>query len=277
MNLPRIAIMQGRLSPAGGSRLQFFPADWQAEFPLAKKLGFSGITWFLDQSTPGFDPVRDVWGSAAALEDVDRARAVLPIHSIDCGLYPLFGADKERTVESFRILLPGLAGRLASSVVVVPLLVHTAPRTEEEKREARESVGKIAAVAAPLGLRLALETEMPADELADFVDSFGSPAVGVCYDIGSCTAYGFDCPADIERLGSRILEVHLKDHKRTHIIGKDRSVPLGEGDADFAGCFRSLNAIGYKGGYTMQAWRGENYLADAATQLGYITNLMQAL
>ena len=266
-----IAIMQGRLSPAEDSGLQFFPKDWPAEFPLAKEVGFSAITWFLDRDRPGLDPVNDVWGNPARLSEIDRVRAILPVHSIDCGRYPLFGKEAARSRADFRTLLPALAPRLSSGIVAIPLLEEDAPRVESEQQEAREALQDLVAVATPLGLRFALETEMFADALADFIDSFSTPAIGVCYDIGNCTSYGADGPADITRLGTRILEVHLKDRK----VGSTQSVPLGTGDADFGACFQALKGIHYRGAFTLQALRGKDYLADAKSQLDFVKKKLQ--
>lgn len=262
--------MQGRLSPASNNRIQFFPQNWEKEFSTAKEMGFSGVTWFLDREIHDFDPIQDVWAKDAFLERIDAARAALPIHSIDCGLYSMFGPDMEQTREDFAVLLPALAPRLTSRVVCVPMLEETTPKTEQEKKDARETLTIITAIAAQNNLRIALETEMPADELAAYIDSFGSPSIGVCYDTGNCTSYGFDAASDITKLGSRVFEVHLKDRK----IGSNQSVYLGKGDTKFEACFRALKQISYTGGYTIQAWRGNDQIADATTQLQFVTNLL---
>ena len=101
-----------------------------------------------------------------------------------------------------------------------------------------------------------------------FINEVNSPRVGICYDIGNCTSYGFNCPEEIRLLGDKIFEIHLKDRK----IGGDRSMLLGTGDADFEDCFSALKEIGYKGNYVLQAWRGDNYLNDARKQLEFARN-----
>ncbi|MCR4325892.1 MAG: hypothetical protein NUV59_03785, partial [Patescibacteria group bacterium] len=114
-----IGIMLGRLSPAVDTKLQFFPKEWEAEFPIAKEMGFSSITWALDRDIPGFDPVQDIWGREDVLSRIDRAQTILPIDSIDCNLYPMFGAGAEQTLADFRVLLPALAPRLSTGIVVI--------------------------------------------------------------------------------------------------------------------------------------------------------------
>lgn len=265
-----IGIMQGRLSPSYEGRFQFFPKDWSAEFSLAKKLGFDHIEWFLDRDEPGFDPVADIWGQESVLKEIDQTRQILPISSVDCGRYPLFGDQATQTINDFKILLPALAGRLKTSVISIPLLEDHAPKTKEQKEEARGIIKQIITIAEPLGLKVALETEMPADELAIFIDSFQSPMVGVCYDIGNAVTYGVDAPTEIRHLGKRILEVHCKDRRS----GTTQSVLLGSGGADFPACFKALADIDYQGILTIQGWRGEDYLNDAVSQLAFVRSLL---
>lgn len=268
-----IAIMQGRLSAPQGGRLQFFPEQWEAEFALAKKLGFNAIEWFLDRDIKGFDPIRDVWGRPEAVSRIEIASQQVPVSSVDCGRYKLFGPEAAASIQAFKTFIPLVAPHLSTKTLSVPLLEDQAPATSDEKTEAHQSISTIAAVAKEHGLKIALETEMPAGELAAYIDSCAEKNIGVSYDIGNCTSYGFDCPNDIKTLGARIFEVHVKDRK----IGKTQSMLLGTGDADFKGCFTALKAIGYKGVLTIQAWRGEDYLRDAQNQLQFIISTLSSL
>lgn len=274
MTIPNsIGIMQGRLSPPQDGRFQFFPVDWPAEYAVARDLGFDHVQWFLDRDHPNHDPVKDIWLNPTVLDQIDAARSVVPISSVDCGTYGMFGAEVAITLEQFPLLLPALAERLSTGVVSIALLEKNAPKTEHEKSETRETLIKLLKIAQPLHLRLALETEMPAPELIEFIDSLQSDAVGVGYDIGNCTSYGFDCPADIRLLGSRIIEVHCKDRQQ----GKSQSMLLGTGDADYDGLFAALREINYTGAITLQAWRGDDYLADARQQLEFVKEKLHTI
>lgn len=262
----KVAIMQGRLSPSEGNRLQFFPRDWQGEFGRAKEMGFDAVTWFLDTSVAGFDPILDIWNKQAILEEIDTARKVLPINSVDCGKYLFFGREAAKNVGLFAQFMERAKGRFSTNIISIPLLAKYAPCTAAEKAEVRENLLKLLEKAVACGVRIALEAEMPAEELAMFVDDLGSQHVGVTYDIGNATSSGFDCPHEIAVLGKRIREVHIKDRKK----GSSASVYLGTGDADFDGCFKALASLGYRGTYTLQAWRGTDYISDAATQLTFV-------
>jgi hexulose-6-phosphate isomerase len=65
------------------------------------------------------------------------------------------------------------------------------------------------------------------------------------------------------------LNVHVKDR----ILG-GATVPLGAGNSDIKLVFQKLNEIGYSGGITMQAARGEDDVAVAKDQLSYTLELI---
>lgn len=257
--------MQGRLSPSRDGRFQFFPQGaWKEEFIKAKELGFDAIDWFLDIEIPDFDPINDIWQNPVVLEEIDRVRQILPIGSIDCGRYSTFGPNAERTRAQFPSLLKALAPRLTTKVVVLPLLEANAPKIDKEKAESQETVRMLGDVAAAEGLGIALETEMPAAKLIPFLEHCGEQ-VSVCYDTGNAASYGFDLAADITALANYISLVHIKDR----LLGGG-STFLGTGNVNFDEVFKALKTIGYHGQYTLQAWRGENYLDDAQSQRAFV-------
>ena len=268
-----VSIMQGRLSPSENNRFQFFPHDWMAEFAQAKTLGFDGVCWFLDRDIPDFEPVRDIWADEIRLKHIDEAIKILPIRGIDTGRYGFFGEDGRQTLETFSLFLPALAPHLTGQTLSVPLLEDKMPRTTAERQEVIFNLNEVANLATSLNLRLALETEWSAEAALGFLSELDRSNVGICYDIGNATSYGFDCPTEIRTLGAKIFDVHLKDRK----VGESQSQLLGTGDADFPACFAAFKEIDYKGGFTLQAWRGENYLEDAKTQLTFVRKCLSSL
>lgn len=264
--------MQGRLSPKPNheERIQFFPADWQQEFRIAREIGFNCIEWLIDWQDFEKNPLL----SGRGLEEIRSVSLAnkLPTLSVCSDYfmkYPLFGRDPEIVVK--KELVPQLEGAtiLGQKLFLIPLLEAYAVKTEAQKQEIIKVVRAALAFLKKHDLRIGFETELPAEELIDFVDRFESPNVGVYYDIGNSTSYGFDCPADLEKLGVRVFGVHLKDRK----VGSAQSVGLGKGQADFEKCFAVLSKIGYNGTYILQAWRGENYLTDAKEQFKFVRSI----
>ncbi len=263
--------MQGRLSPAYDGRLQFFPRDWKKEFNVAKEVGFDYIQWYNDLHRNDLDPLSDFWNNEQFLKELDEQLKILPVSSVDIGKYKVVGPEASQSITKFEQIFPGMAPRFFTKVISLPILENNKLKNVEEKKEAVGCIREMGKIAESFGLKIALESDMPADELLVFLHQVGLNNVGVCYDIGNCTSYGFNCPEDLVKLGERIFEVHLKDRK----VGTEQSVLLGKGDADFNGCFRVLKKIRYDGVCTMQAWRGKDYLRDARQQLTFIKNMQK--
>src|SRR3989344_65288 len=262
-----IGILQGRLSPSENGRFQFSPTDWEQEFAKAKELGFSSIEWL-------FDFVCHETNTLLASGGAERIQAVaeetdVALNSICADYfmkYRFTGEDAKTSTEILRRLINVAAKLTKQKLILIPLLEGNAPKTDGEKREIVAKVAPLLSIAERLGVRLGFETEMDKNELSRFLELFPSPAVGIYYDIGNATSYGYDVPADIRFFGKRIFGVHAKDRRK----GSTQSVYLGEGDADYEGCLSALRGIGFGGTIIMQAWRTADYLSDAERQLLFL-------
>jgi len=266
-----LGIMQGRLSPDFHSNFQFFPENWQAEFPLAKDIGFRCIEWLVDWRKMPVNPL------LLSLQKIDEIKqlSIMNMISVEsiCADYfmqnRLFGADPDVINNSLAVLstiVSVAVGQIGVKVIVLPFLEELALVNYRKKREVVSNLMDIMSFGEYAGLSFALETEMNCDDLKRFIDLFDRDNIGVCYDLGNCTSYGHNCPRDIKKLGSLIKVVHVKDRK----LGSAQSVYLGEGDVDFEGCFDALAEINFSGPLILQAWRGEDYLNDARSQLSFV-------
>ncbi|NBU41730.1 MAG: sugar phosphate isomerase/epimerase, partial [Planctomycetia bacterium] len=140
--------------------------------------------------------------------------------------YPLTSNDPEKRARGLE-----LAGRITAcahdlgteNVLVVPGAVCIPWRTDHEPvpndvclARAREAVGRLVPDAERLGVKLNMENIffngflMTPQEMADFVDGFGSDHVKVHFDTGNIMMYQY--PEHwIRILGARIQNVHLKE------------------------------------------------------------------
>jgi L-ribulose-5-phosphate 3-epimerase len=113
--------------------------------------------------------------------------------------------------------------------------------------------GEAAALAPVLrdhGVTLAIENhpeKMPAEVLAKIDAGDGTMATTV--DTGWWATQGCDPVAAIERLGERVVHVHLKDVKAA---GAHETCRWGEGIVDVAGCVAALRRLGYAGDYMIE-------------------------
>lgn len=271
--MTNIGIMQGRLSPGPKDKLQFFPRKWQVEFPLAKKLGFYSIEWLFDYHNYQINPI---WTEQEKKEILKYKKKLgIKINSI-CADYfmnsKLIGKNSLSPLSILEKLIHN-AKITDIKIIVLPMLEGRTVSSADEKDEVINNLRNISQLLLETNIKLALETELKAVELKDLLKEVACRNIGVLYDIGNCTSYGFNCPKDILTLADHIFEIHIKDRK----IGSSESVFLGKGDADFAGCFQVLKKIDFKGAYVLQAYRGNDYINDAYTQLQFVRKLVQSV
>jgi L-ribulose-5-phosphate 3-epimerase len=95
-----------------------------------------------------------------------------------------------------------------------------------------------------------------------FVEAAQAPWFQLYPDIANLAAMGKDVPGELLLGGSHIVGLHLKDGR----IGEIRRVPFGEGIVDFAGVFRALRSIAYRGPFVVEMWNenGDQAIPAAA-------------
>jgi len=115
---------------------------------------------------------------------------------------------------------------------------------------ARVAIATLAPIARRLGVVIGIENVwnkflLSPLEMRDFIDSFGSPAVGAYFDVGNVLLTGY--PEHwIKILGERIVRVHVKDFKKS-VGTAEGFVDMLEGDVDFEAVKSALAAVGYDG------------------------------
>ena len=133
-----------------------------------------------------------------------------------------------------------------------------------------EAMSSLASLANDMGVKLCLENVgggygKSAAELIGMVDAVASPGVGVYYDIGNATAFGHDPVEEIETLGNRIGEVHVKDVK---------GELLGEGLVRIPESLAALRAIGYDDYLVLETPATADPVAAATANLSYLRKLL---
>ena len=120
---------------------------------------------------------------------------------------------------------------------------------------AKQAVEQIVPTAEQLGVTLGIENVwnkflLSPLEMRDFIDSFGSDAVGSYFDAGNVLLTGY--PEHwIKILGERIVRVHVKDFKKS-VGTADGFVDMLEGDLDFQAVKTALSQVGYDGYVTAE-------------------------
>ncbi len=262
----RIGIMQGRLAPPRPDRLQGFPwGAWGEEFAQARAMGFEAIEWVFEAERWRENPIRHEEGRRLIrLRMATTGVRVLSVCADYFMAHPFVRVAPSAQARSVAVLLELIrqAHAIGASTVLLPALETSEIRTAAERADLIACLREPLALARSLAVRIGLETELPARDYVDLVERLDRASVGVYYDVGNAAAKGYDVAADLRWIRHRLCGVHVKDRLRG-----GRSVPLGEGVADFPACFEALADIGYDGLLVLQTAFGAGYLRDAAANL----------
>jgi len=187
--------------------------------------------------------------------------------------YPLSSADPDvvrKSLDGMRTSLHNAKLWGSYAVLLVPAVVNENTTYQAAWERSQKQIRTLIPLAEQLRVVIAIEEVwnrflLSPLEFAAYIDQFHSPWVKAWFDVGNVVLYGY--PQDwIRTLGKRIVEVHLKDFKRTGNCYK--WVNLGEGDVNWAEVRKALAEIGYSGAATVELDAGdETYLRDVSDRV----------
>lgn len=248
--------MQGRLSPIEDGRFQSFPrSTWEREILLAPQVPLRGIEWIFDLHGEGANPLETQQGRAELLKTLDqhgvKVVSICADYFMDCPLvHP--NPDTRAYRKSKLEWLISVCPELAIERIILPFV----DQSKIAKGEATDIVLKLLHSILPLaqtaGVELHLETDMKPAEFHSFLLEINHPLIKVNYDSGNSSALGYTPAEEFAAYGERIGSFHVKDR----VLG-GKTVPLGQGDADFASLRDGLIDIDYRGDFVLQIARGE--------------------
>lgn len=251
-----IGIMQGRLSPPIGGRIQSFPVDtWREEFCLAHEAGLACIEWIYEADAEAVNPLRTDEGVAEIRRLAEDSRVA--VWSVCADYYMAErlvtpdGVPREATVEHL-IWLVRRARLLGVRYIVVPFVDASSLQSPQEVEGLLAVLKLVMSAAEHAGVELHLEADLKPTDLVAVLERVSHPFVRANYDIGNSAALGHDPVGELTLLGPWLGSVHVKDR----LLGSG-TVPLGTGATDFPTCFRLLCAAGFHGPFILQAARQE--------------------
>jgi L-ribulose-5-phosphate 3-epimerase len=249
-----IGIMQGRLSPPVGGRIQSFPVNsWRQEFPWAQEAGLNCIEWVYEFDTEADNPLGT---EAGALEIGNLVReSGVAVWSICADFYMKErlvdgdGAPRAHVVEHLQRLRQR-AALLGVRYMVLPFVDESSLKSAAELEGLLEVLRSIMPRGQQVGVELHLETDLKPAPLMRLLEKMSHPLVRANYDIGNSASLGHDPGEELTLLGPWLGSVHVKDRLRG-----GGTVPLGTGAADFATCFRLFVQSNFQGPFILQAAR----------------------
>jgi hexulose-6-phosphate isomerase len=223
------------------------PGSLEDKFRAARQAGFEGV----ELNTPGI--TIDEANAAAAATGIVIDGTVGGYH------WSIRHSDPDPEVrdQALQFLKQGLAETAdvgADTMLLVP--AHGKDGSEAEVYErAMASIREALPVAEKHGVSILIEnvwneflydhqggSDQTAEKLAQFIDAFESPWVGVQFDIGNHWRFG-DPAAWIRTLGDRIKKLDIKGFSRES--GKFTNIT--EGDIDWPSVEKALRDIGFTG------------------------------
>jgi sugar phosphate isomerase/epimerase len=125
---------------------------------------------------------------------------------------------------------------------------------------------ELAPKAEKLGIAIALENYLSAEDNMTIIDRVGSPAVKVYYDVGNSTDKGRDVLKEIRKLGKLIVEFHAKD--AGHM--------LGQGRIDFKAVRKAMDDVEFSGWIQIEAAAPHGMMVDYTTHCKFLKGIFPA-
>ena len=267
-----IGIMQGRLSPRIDGKIQAYPAKtWQKEFEVAQEIGYAAIEWIVEKplevnalmSKSGMQEIKEI-----ILKTGVRIDFICADIFMQQPLIRMSQEIREENKEHLKNILVS-AKEVGAIGVEIPFVDASSIKSESEINELISCMQEAFELAKEIGMKISLETDLNPTSFKELLDRINLNHVQANYDIGNSASLGFDPIEEINAIGKRILNVHVKDRK----LGST-TVPLGTGDADIKLSLSRLSEINYLGGITMQAARGTDDIEVAKSQLKYTLEII---
>ena len=276
-----------------GAMVESFRAGFRGGVEKAAALGVSGVQAY---ATTG-ELAPEKMTPAKIKETMDIIRSNGLVFSAICGDFGVGFTNPEKNkiyVEKSKRVVD-LALELDCKVVTTH--IGTVPAEENEtKKIMREACHELAVYADSVGAAFAVETGPElASLLCEFLDSLGAGGVRVNFDPANLVMVAGDRPETaVHDLGKYIVHTHAKDGKNFRPCnpaneygslelsdltpGYDKEalgrayleVPLGQGDVNWDGYFRTLKKIGYDGFLTIEREVGDTPKADIQLAVDFL-------
>jgi hexulose-6-phosphate isomerase len=276
--MAKIGIIQGRLLPPEGDRLQSFPAGrWLDEFALAASVPLDSIEWIYEVHGAAENPIATA-GGIEQLETLTNGygvavRSVCADYFMDRPFVRVTESERDDS-EEVLVWLLGQCGRRQIERVVLPFVDRARITDAGDRQVVGELLSRLLRVLDRTGVELHLETDLPPREFAELLAGCDHAKIRVNYDTGNSASLGYWPREEFAAYGRRIGSVHIKDR-----IRGGGTVPLGAGDTDFTAVFDELRRIRYDGDFILQAARGEsgNEVAWARRNRAFVEPLVASL
>src|SRR2546421_9772922 len=216
----------------------------------------------------------DERNAAAMQQAADAANVRIDsVMNVDHWRYPLSSSDPavvEKSLSGMRASLQNAKLWGSDAVLLVPAVVNPQTSYRDAWTRSQAQIRTLIPLAEQLKVVIAIEEVwnkflLSPLEMVQYIGELRSPWVQAWFDVGNVVLYGY--PQDwIRTLGKRIVNVHLKDFKRT--ADGYAWVNLGDGDVDWPAVRQAFTDIGYGGSVIAELDGGDAaYLRDVSRRI----------
>jgi sugar phosphate isomerase/epimerase len=102
------------------------------------------------------------------------------------------------------------------------------------------------------------------------------PRMGICVDVGHTARTGTSAVESIQRAGSRLFDIHIKDLR--NLMDVKSQCPVGEGAMPVVGIFKALKKMNYQGCVNLEyEIEGDDPLPGMAKSFAYMRGVLAGL
>lgn len=256
--MKKIGILQGRLLPRYKNRYQAHPINyWQAEFYIAKELGFSQIEFILDFNEYEQNPLMSKDGIKEIKRLIKQTGVKVRSVCADYFMEAPFHSSFQKSSEKILTKLIKNAKELNVIDIVIPCVDQSTLKDNNDMKMLVDSIEKVLPIAEKYGIFINFETDLNPKRFKELLSKFNSKNIKVNYDIGNSASLGYNPKEEFEAYGEYISDLHIKDR-----VLNGGSVELGTGNADFKTIFKLLKKYKFNGNIIMQSAKDEKYIDD---------------
>ncbi len=166
------------------------------------------------------------------------------------------------------------SGKIGIKFIVLPLVDNGKLESQKQEMILINFLRKIYSVLRSNRIKILFETDFEPNKYLKFMKKFNHKFFGINYDTGNSASYGFNPNEEISLYGKYVNNVHIKDR-----LYNGKTVPLGQGNADFMSVFKKLKQINYKGNFILQGARSKNnqHVLVVKEYRNFITKLLMNL
>jgi len=240
-------------------------------FKKAQQLGFDGIEFGLNPDYTQ-DPFWTREGDLrqemreASRETGVEARS-LCLHLLNQEEYSPASTDAAYRSTARQLLEQALEAchETGISVVLVPFFGTALLQSTDQIDHLVAEISACAVMAESFGICLGLETSLEAAENLAILERIASDTVQVYFDTANAVFLGYDVVQEALDLGSRIVQVHIKDHPETPVLGK--------GEIDFRRVAQAFHQVGFGDYLVLELPTSDDSVTQA--NLSYIKRMVE--